>query len=298
MIKAKNTSNRKRPQDAKAFTKRTFAWLRQIKADHKLPPSGALFALQLIEHFNRKQGGVGWASCKFIATAIGMSEATAINLFHLFERRGHLKVEWGKPGRGHSNRYWMIIKPEHAEVSATRKPQKKPQPAARKPQPVEENLSKNHLTVPAHEAGTEGRESARARAAPDGADLTAAPVEKNDAAKEKIIVPARNIDRFADLREIWNREYWQEDRLRDRRAFITACRKAEPDIIIEAAKLRVAAADAPRYLPPLWKWLDDDGWLKTPPQRRQRTNGHRRPNIQERFRAAACRDADATVLHW
>jgi hypothetical protein len=95
---------------AKTFTKHVFTWLRQIKNDHGLPPSAALCALQLTEHFNRRQGGAAWASCEHVASAIGMSKATVVSLLHLFERRGHLKVEWGKPGRGHSNRYWMIVK--------------------------------------------------------------------------------------------------------------------------------------------------------------------------------------------
>jgi len=100
---------------AKIFTKQVFTWLRQIKNDHELPPSAALCALQLTEHLNRRHGGAAWASCEHVANAIGMSKATVVTLLHLFERRGHLKVEWGKPGRGHSNQYWMILKGQSAE---------------------------------------------------------------------------------------------------------------------------------------------------------------------------------------
>jgi len=98
--------------DPKIFAKRIFAWLAQIKNDRGLPPSGALFALQLIEHFNRDKGGAAWPSGRHIADQSGMSTANVVKLYHLFEQRGHLKVEWGKRGNGgHSNRCWMVIKP-------------------------------------------------------------------------------------------------------------------------------------------------------------------------------------------
>jgi hypothetical protein len=38
---------------------------------------------------------------------------------------------------------------------------------------------------------------------------------------------------------------------------------------MEAAKVWVVAADAPRFLQPLAKWLNGHGWLKVPPTRRQ-----------------------------
>ena len=37
----------KRPQVARDWTRKVFNRLRQVKGDHELPPSGALFALQL-----------------------------------------------------------------------------------------------------------------------------------------------------------------------------------------------------------------------------------------------------------
>jgi hypothetical protein len=39
-------------------------------------------------------------------------------------------------------------------------------------------------------------------------------------------------------------------------------------VIIEAAKRWVEAADAPRFLPPLVKWLSAGGWNNDPPQKR------------------------------
>jgi hypothetical protein len=36
---------------------------------------------------------------------------------HLLEDRGHIRIEWGEQGRGHSSRYWMVLKPAPAQVS-------------------------------------------------------------------------------------------------------------------------------------------------------------------------------------
>ena len=70
---------------------------------------------------------------------------------------GHLAVVWGRKGRGHPNRYSMIVKPQQAAVS---KPQQaavlasptKPQPDEFKPQPDDHKtaagrheLLRNHL---------------------------------------------------------------------------------------------------------------------------------------------------------
>ena len=128
---------------SKEFTKKIFTWLAQVKGDHaSLLPSAALAALELIEYFNEDEGGTAWPSCKTIASGIGRSEATVIAIIHQFEQRGHLRVEWGKQGRGHSNRYWMIIKPQQAKVSDQRKPQQaKVSAATENLSPLQENLS-------------------------------------------------------------------------------------------------------------------------------------------------------------
>jgi hypothetical protein len=157
----------KRPQVAKDWTRKIFKWLRQVKDDHELPPSGALFALQLTEHFNRHHGGAAWASCEYIAAGIGMSKGTVVNLLHLFEWRGHLKVQWGKPGRGHSNHYWMVLKGQSADLSETIKGQIKSQSDARKGQWADLNLLNNHLMVSSKEETHKRERSADAHTPPD-----------------------------------------------------------------------------------------------------------------------------------
>jgi hypothetical protein len=62
-------------------------------------------------------------------------------------------------------------------------------------------------------------------------------------------------DEFETLQAIWARP-WCDDEGADRAAFTNACRDADPSEIIEAARCWAAAADAPRFLQPLAKWLN------------------------------------------
>ena len=80
-------------------------------------------------------------------------------------------------------------------------------------------------------------------------------------------------DTFAELAEIWARP-WADDEAVDRMAFAKALREgADPAEIVEGAKAWVAAADEPRYLQPLHKWLNARLWLEVPPTRRRRHRG-------------------------
>jgi hypothetical protein len=55
------------------------------------------------------------------------------------------------------------------------------------------------------------------------------------------------------------------------RSFASSYRNGtDPGDIIDGARAWVAAADAPRFLPALVKWLDGRGWQNDPPKRRQR----------------------------
>jgi hypothetical protein len=85
------------------------------------------------------------------------------------------------------------------------------------------------------------------------------------------------------LRAIWQRGWPSDDApetvARTGQAFAQACRDADAEDIIAAAQTWVAAADAPRFLPPLAKWLASRGWEKPPPKRgrAQRGNGKHNP---------------------
>ena len=100
---------------------------------------------------------------------------------------------------------------------------------------------------------------------PRTADAARIKIEGRDDASKK-----ETTDQFADLRAIWVGP-WPDNGAADQLAYTRACRIADPADIIEAAKIWVAAADAPRFLPPLARWLDDHGWLKVPPVRKQST---------------------------
>jgi hypothetical protein len=281
--------------DPKIFAKLIFAWLAQIKNDRGLPPSGALFALQLIEHFNRDKGGAAWPSGRHIADQSGMSTANVVKLYHLFEQRGHLKVEWGKRGNGgHSNRCWMVIKPLPK--------------ARRKGHP--DDLSKvtgvtfNKASVKGHKSGVKGHPNdqnhlrttlvvSKMRESPPATafsqDRTG---RQNGAAGASDFAPLHdNIDPldegssvnqsqdhntgrpddvvvsgFAELQAVWKRP-WADNEIVNRTAYVNACRDANPGDILDGAKSWVAAADAPRFLPSLHKWLDSRCWEKVPPQK-------------------------------
>jgi hypothetical protein len=82
------------------------------------------------------------------------------------------------------------------------------------------------------------------------------------------------------LREVWRRGWASDDTAKAvaiaKIAFAKACACADPDEILTAAKAHVAAADAPRFLPPLSAWLAARGWEQPPPQKRSRRRGQQR----------------------
>src|SRR5262245_66576789 len=64
-------------------------------------------ALELTRYFNEGQGGGAYPSAKLIAQSVGLAESTVHCAVRRMEQAGTLKIEWGKRGRGHPNRYWM-----------------------------------------------------------------------------------------------------------------------------------------------------------------------------------------------
>ena len=59
-----------------------------------------------------------------------------------------------------------------------------------------------------------------------------------------------------------------------------------PDAILAAAKAWVAAADEPRFIPGLPKWLANRGWEKPPPSKRvprQQQTARRKNDITNAF---------------
>lgn len=243
----------------KQFTAQTFKFLHQVNGNSALPASDLKIALELTRYFNEAEGGRAYPSCKTIGDATGLSEATVIRGVRRMEQHGHLKVIWGRQGRGHPHQYWPVVKPAPVQVSEAGKPASappvKPASAKIKPAPMQENLSKNHVASATRNATME-RESVLAHCVSDpggaGPDGRAPDQEQED---------------FDRLWANWPRPFC-DDVAAARRAYAEACREADPGDIAEAAIAWVAAADAPRFLPPLAKWLDARGWEKPPPQRR------------------------------
>jgi hypothetical protein len=228
--------HRARPRKrSKEFSGTRFAWLDQVLADSKLPSSSFKVAFYLSQQFNESRDGMAWPGLKTMANAVGLSKGGTFKAVQCLHARGHLEVEWGSPGRGHSNRYWWIIKGHSSDLSADIKghfSSVKGQPA---------DLNPSIALVQGY----------RRRRQQQGARATPAPEE------------------WLELCEIWQRP-WPDDPKAGQRAFEAACQETTPEVIIEAAQAWVAAADAPRFLQPLAKWLDGRGWEKEPPKRKAR----------------------------
>jgi hypothetical protein len=88
--------------------------------------------------------------------------------------------------------------------------------------------------------------------------------------KQELLAPN---DRFAELLAVWSVRPWGEDDSDACLAFALVCREADPDDIITSARRWVAAADDPRFLKPLTKWLAKGLWRREPPSRKQKRGG-------------------------
>jgi hypothetical protein len=144
------------------FIAKIFRWLKQVNADPELPASAAKVAIRLSPDFNEQRGGMAWSAFKTMGDDISLSERHVIRAIRALEARGHLRVKWGKQGRGHSSQYWMLErqpdlfddkKPAPAPVfqqnktgiSGTGKPAsgvRKPASGVVKPAPAPEILSR------------------------------------------------------------------------------------------------------------------------------------------------------------
>jgi hypothetical protein len=123
-------------------TRRVFVWLNQIAMDKKVPSSAFKVAYVIAQHVN-EETGEAWPSTETIGDLGGLYPSSVRAMIIKLVEHGHLAVEWGRKGRGHPNRYSMIVKPQAAAVSSNGKPQRaavssaagKPQAGELKPQP-------------------------------------------------------------------------------------------------------------------------------------------------------------------
>jgi Helix-turn-helix domain len=262
------------PRRARNRTRDLFLWLNAVKADRELPPSAFLVAYEIGQHFNSRHGGAAWPGLETIAASIGLDKATVIRAVKRLRQRGHLLVEPGRSGRGHSNRYRMPpagkIKGAAAHLS---------EPAKGAPAPRVKGALVSLKGAPAHLNHLEPSKCGEAKGSPHRERVVAlratdppgalapdggAPEEKTSGLPSK-----QDSEIFAGLWALWARP-WLDDEAEASRAFIKATSAgADPADIIAGAQAWVDAV-VPRFRKPLEKWLAAHGWEKPPPQRRQR----------------------------
>jgi hypothetical protein len=252
---------------SKQFTRQAILWTDQVNEDYDLPLGGIKIATYLRRCFNEDHGGVAWPSAKTIGDHIGLSERTVIRVLRKLEERGHLRIDWGKQGRGHSSQYWMILKPAPTRVL---KPAKPARTAARKPASevdktgtaAPENHSKSHSSEAPMEPRRE-RES-RVLAHADHPQRAAAPNGGRANATSSLGWPEQERKEacWRELSAMWKRPHLDVE-------------EVAPEDIVAAAR-PWAEAYEPRFRKPLSIWLERRGWHHPPPERlprRCRTKG-------------------------
>lgn len=252
-------SNRRQSDE---HTRTIFAWLNQVKADTELPASAFKVAYEISQYLSRTEGDA-WPSCRTIGEGIGLSESTVIDMVSRLHRLGHLDLEPGRQGRGHSNRYRLNLKPQPAKVSDPGKPQPAEVCRDQKPQPAEvcedENLGRlgtkpwpakeNHLNEPS-ESNKVRVSRLRARSA-------------NGAAEPEILPPS-HVD--AGFAEFWAAYPRQVAKGAARKEFAKAVKRATAADIVAGAERYAAerANENPRYTAHPATWLRADRWLDEP----------------------------------
>jgi len=141
-------------QNGDTFTRDLFAWLHQVNADPDLSAAATKIALAISYHINRGNGEA-WPSTITLAERASVNKSTASRMVRLLETSGHLSVENGCQGRGHSHRYRTIIKGAQEQISEEEKvrlrngkgayAQRKGAPAQRKGAPTQKNYLNNQL---------------------------------------------------------------------------------------------------------------------------------------------------------
>jgi DNA-binding MarR family transcriptional regulator len=240
------------------------AFLDRVRRDRDLPANAYKVASIIAEHVNRRTR-VAWPGRVRIAELAALSEATVKRMIRQLCDLGHLEVEPGQ-GRGRSSRYRLLVDgAEKGSAQAAEKGSNRAEKGsirARKgvstdPQPSEEEYLGDANASPQ----VWERENARAAAEPQPAP------EPTQGSAVASLDAERN---FRELRATWHRGHVADDTPRaiaiQRATYFRALREgADPRDIVEAARNWVDAADAPRFLPQLSKWLESRGWEVPPP---------------------------------
>jgi hypothetical protein len=132
--------NASKPDD---YTLDRFLWLDQVAADPGMPASAFKVAYAIATSLWRSKGTVtlvtpdvtdddevreAWIGTRDLADKIAMSRFTVMATVSRLEERGHLEVDPGKRGRGHSNHYRLVAKGALANPLKGRKAKSKGAP--------------------------------------------------------------------------------------------------------------------------------------------------------------------------
>jgi hypothetical protein len=278
------------PRTQAADTKRHrdhFRWLEAIIAAADISATARLLGVRLALHHNVKTGRcfVGYAK---LAAEIGIAERSAMRAVAELERRGWITVHRGG-GRGHANTFRFSIPSETvtgvsgfaAEKGDTPRPKRVTGDAKKGDRPRQETVTGES---PQYEAQYVGA----ANAAPNTGESddvlphvdddstpgvppadAGPPQGEGSEAKRDAREAKQESELFAELQAIYRRPWGDgpEAIEASRVSFEVACREVAPERIIEAARKWVAAADAPRFLQPLPKWLNGRCFEHDPPTR-------------------------------
>jgi hypothetical protein len=106
------------------YTRDRFSWLDQVAADPDLPASAFKLAYAIATKLKRNSGSKtlvsadtdrsevreAWIGCQDLADKIAMSRPTVVEMGRRLERRGHLEIQPGRRGSGHSHHYRLVEK--------------------------------------------------------------------------------------------------------------------------------------------------------------------------------------------
>jgi hypothetical protein len=268
------------------------SWLDQVRRDPDLPGNAFKVAYEIAIHLNRKTREA-WPSQHTICTNTALGETCIKEMIARLKKRGHLQVQSGD-GRGRSSHYRLTLKTgrEHDPFTDTERGRDQDQNEAKGVAFDQErggDRAPDLMTTWGDAYASPQGEKETCAHAHDGLPLVAASPDGAATEEEEPSSHAPSSlpkeEGFSELRRVWARPWIDADDANAMKLYFDSVQEVAPDVILEAAKAWVAAADAPRFLPPLSKWLGWRGWEKSPPQKR--TQPARAPHQSHQRRGKA-----------
>ena len=172
-------------RSTKEFTRRVFAYIKQVNRDKDLPSAAVRVGLVIADHWNENDGDAH-PSLQTIALKSGLGEGTVRRMLpHLIER-GHLAIQVGSRGSGHPNHYQPLEKSanggviESAKGGAIAKKPKAPFSSIKAPSETKKAPT-GALNTVEHTEHTKSAPSARSTARVDRVCLTETEKAADDA---------------------------------------------------------------------------------------------------------------------